>query len=327
MLVAYFAGTAEGAPDNAIRMVRLSRTGNGWTPSTEETMSSADDAHWNPVLAPSPSGDLALFYKRGRPISRWHTCIRRSTDGGATWSKERELVAGNVGGRGPVKNPPLITRAGTWVAGASIEAADKDGVTARWDCFADVSIDAGKTWEASGFIPIEHDAIEGPGIIQPTVWEAADHLTFLMRSSTGRAWRSESYDQGRNWAPAEPTTLPNNNSGLCAVRFAGGRVVAIHNTSSIPWGPRNELVASVSDDDGRTWRQVLMIDHLPKAKSMISPDDGGVRTDGAGELSYPTVRLAPEAGSTLVVSYTRGRRQIVVATIDLADSSAGKDWP
>jgi predicted neuraminidase len=330
MLVAFFAGTREGAEDNAIYLVRgaarhsgaaegtfRAATGN-WSWSEPVQLTEAMDAHWNPVLARSPLGKLTMFFKRGRPISQWQTWRVTSEDDGHSWSPAGELVPGDRGGRGPVKNPPVVLSSGRWVAGASTEAGGSGGVTSTWDCFADFSDDDGDTWTRSENIPIDHSAIRGPGVIQPAVWNGPEGVVFLMRSSTGRAWRAVSVDEGVTWRPAEETDLPNNNSGLCATRLSDGSVVCAHNTSEIPWGPRNELALSVSIDDGRTWTRTLTLDALPAPASTITPDDAGVDTDGESELSYPTLIAGPDV---LVVSYTRERREIAVASVPLPSLS------
>ena len=328
LLLAFFAGTREGTEDNAIYLVRGGALHTGaadaptgaaaesWSWSEPQRMTDVMDAHWNPVLARSPTGRLALFFKRGRPISRWQTWHATSEDDGHTWSPPAELVPGDRGGRGPVRNPPLVLPSDRWVAGASTEAGGSGGVPATWDCFADVSDDDGRTWTRSENIPIDHSAISGPGMIQPTVWSGPEGLVFLMRSSTGRAWRSVSRDEGDTWSPAEETDLPNNNSALCAARLSDGRIVCASNTSEIPWGPRNELVLPVSTDEGRTWTRTLTLDALPFPTSTITLDDAGVDTDGEGELSYPTLIAR---GGGLVVSYTRQRREIAVASVALSE--------
>jgi predicted neuraminidase len=107
------------------------------------TVTDASVAAWNPVLAWSPRGRLTLFYKLGSPVSRWQTWQMTSHDDGHTRSQVVELVPGDRGGRGPVKNPPLALASGRWVAGASVEAAGPGEATATWDCFADVSDDDG----------------------------------------------------------------------------------------------------------------------------------------------------------------------------------------
>lgn len=306
LVVAFFAGTAEGTADNAIYLVH-GRVG-AW--AAPVPISEAGEAHWNPVLADGPDGGLWLFYKAGTAISQWRTLVRRSDDHGRTWSAEHELVAGDRGGRGPVKNPPVVLANRRWVAGGSVESG---GDNPRWDAFADTSDDDGGTWIRRD-IPVDHDALPGAGMIQPTIWYDGERVTALCRTTGGRAWRSCSDDGGSSWSAAQPTDLPNNNSGLCAARLPDGQVVAVHNESSEPWGPRNVLRWSISSDDGRTWQPGSVVDSLPEAAETILGVDSGVVTTGAGELSYPTVILD---GDHLVVVYTWQRARIAFATIPI----------
>lgn len=97
-LVAFFAGTAEGTPDNHIW---LSTSLDLETWSAPVRVDEGEEvAHWNPVLAHDPDGLLWLFYKKGPLISVWQTYYRTSADNGTTWSVAAELVPGDAGGRG-----------------------------------------------------------------------------------------------------------------------------------------------------------------------------------------------------------------------------------
>lgn len=318
-VAAWFAGTREGTPDNRII---LWRNGHATVLPTGR-----DAAHWNPVLAPGPDGRLWLFAKVGARISEWITVVTRSDDGGATWEPMvRELVPGDAsGGRGPVRTPPLLAPEGRWLAPGSVE---RWGEPARWDPFVDVSDDAGATWTRAP-IPVDHTALRGAGHIQPALWWGPGGPVALMRSTEGRAYRSTSSDGGRTWTPAEPTTLPNNNSGLAAVALPSGRVACVHNPSTDDWGARCPLSISVSDDDGGTWRPALVVDDGvtpvdpavprrldPDARPGFAPGDAGVVTSGVDEYSYPTAVLD---GPDLVVTYTWQRRGIVLARVPVAE--------
>ncbi len=103
------------------------------------------------------------------------------------------LVPGDRGGRGPVRNKPILLADGTWLAPASDE---KKGV---WNAFVDRSEDNSKTWTTSSFISINRDSLRGEGIIQPTLWESApNHVHMLLRSSAGVICRSDSDDNGED---------------------------------------------------------------------------------------------------------------------------------
>jgi predicted neuraminidase len=319
-VVAWFAGTREGTPDNRIWI-------SGPTGVSSVLDTGRETAHWNPVLTPDPNdeGGLWLFCKVGSRISQWVTLVTRSADGGRTWEQVRELVPGDTsGGRGPVKNPPLCTDSGYWLAPASVEHWSEP---MRWEPFVDVSADNGHTWMRAP-IPVDRAALRGAGHIQPALWAGRHGPVALMRSTEGRAYRSTSCDGGKSWTLALPTTLPNNNSGLCAVALPSGRVACVHNPSAGDWGSRCPLVLSVSDDDGRTWRRVAVLDDGvtaidpttprlldPRAQPGFSPSDAGVVTSGNAEYSYPGALIN---GSDLLVTYSWQRRGIVLAWIPLS---------
>ncbi|MBT2229145.1 sialidase family protein [Nonomuraea sp. NEAU-A123] len=350
-VVAWFAGTREGTPDNRIRVARGGRI------RTLDTGRAV--AHWNPVLAAGPDGALWLFCKAGARISEWVTLVTCSYDGGITWEPVRELVPGDrSGGRGPVKNPPLLAPGGLrWLAPGSTE---RWGERPRWDPFVDVSDDGGLSWTRFP-IPVEHAALTGAGHIQPALWWGASGPVALMRSTEGRAYRSVSSDGGRTWTPAEPTSLPNNNSGLTAVALPSGRVACVHNPAAESWGSRCPLVVSLSDDDGLTWHAGPVVDDgavsidpavprllnpgpapapgsssdtapgissgtptdpgsspgsSPGSGTGFAPGDAGVVTSGVAEYSYPAAVVTSDH---LFVTYTWQRRGIVLARLPLAD--------
>jgi predicted neuraminidase len=184
-VVAWFAGTREGTPDNRVHVA-----GPGGTLVLD---TGRNVAHWNPVLAPGPDTErssaeradsraLWLFCKVGARISEWVTLVTRSHDGGGTWEPVRELVPGDrSGGRRPVKNPPLVTPDGLWLAPASVE---EWGERPRWSPFVDVSADGGRTWERAP-IPVGRSGLRGAGHIQPALWWGPSGPVALMRSGAG----------------------------------------------------------------------------------------------------------------------------------------------
>ncbi|GAB3810794.1 exo-alpha-sialidase [Tessaracoccus terricola] len=312
-VVAWFAGSHEGAADSTIHV--LSSDDGAVRPIAPQ------DAvpHWNPVLAAGPDGATWLFYKRGHRIDEWTTWRCTSTDGGRTWSPPAELVSGDAsGGRGPVRQAPVQVGE-LWVAPGSVEVWEPP----RWDCFMDVSADAGRTWRQVR-LPLDHDAVRGAGCIQPTLVALPDGtLVTLTRSSAGAVFRSVTRDPC-SWPGLRPTTLPNNNSGIAAVGLADGRIVACHNDATDDWGARSRLVLSVSDDAGETWRQVRVV--VDGAGGDASAPTGapagaavtGVVTTGDGEYSYPAMQVV---GDELWVSYSWQRRSIALERIRIAELS------
>ena len=284
-IVAWFAGTAERNNDVGIWISK--GTPDHWSVPVE-IAKVREHPHWNPVLFNTPGGRLILFFKVGETIGEWETWYMVSNDDGNTWSRAQELVPGDRGGRGPVRNKPIVLSDGTWLAPASDE---KGGL---WNAFVDRSEDQGRSWTATPFIPMDRDIITGEGVIQPALWESSPGIVhMLLRSSAGAICRSDSKDYGKTWSPVYKTSLPNNNSGIDLTQLEDGRLVLAYNPVSGNWAPRTPLAAAVSADNGVTWSE---------------PDtlDSGESED---EFSYPSIL---HYGDTVAGTYTWKRQRIAI---------------
>lgn len=305
VLAVWFAGAHEGDDDVAIWSARRSK--GAWS-QPQLLAHDTEEPHWNPVLHRKEDGELVLFYKIGRHIKSWRTIMRTSADSGRTWSAPRELVPGDEGGRGPVRNKLIVLHDGAWLAPASTE----EGI---WRSFADRSDDEGRTWSRSADvsirelegtqpamvtgsdIPVSPQSFIGRGVIQPTLWESApEQVHMLMRSSEGAIYRSDSRDGGRTWSEAYRTELPNNNSGIDLARLQDGLLALVFNPVGQNWGPRTPLVVRLSRDNGQTWGEEYVLE------------------DDEGEYSYPAMVAV---GNRLYVTYTDKRRDIAFRLLEL----------
>lgn len=295
LAVAYFAGDHEKAPNVAIW---FSRRENGAWSRPVKVADRENIPCWNPVLLPLDD-KLLLFYKVGNEIPDWQTFVKESYDFGETWSEERELVFGDFGGRGPVKNKCIVLKDGTILAPASTEKGE-------WNCFVDRSADGGKTWNRSENVPIDRSKMQGTGIIQPTLWQDEDGVVhMLMRSSEGSIFKSRSENGGISWSAAQKTELPNNNCGLDVAYMEDGRLVLVYNPVSGNWAARSPIAFAVSDDNGETWSEAQILDHVPCEKNEIR-----------AEFSYPAI---VSAGKDVFITYTWKRKTIAFWQIRFFD--------
>ncbi len=311
VLAAWFGGSREHNDDVSIYLAEKDE--NGF--DAPRLMASSMEPHWNPVLFQYPDGRIHLFYKAGQEIPDWRTYVRESLDEGKTWSCPRELVPNDrSGGRGPVRNKPLLLKSGRILAPASVERG-------LWVCFMDISDDGGRTWTRSNIIEAQgthhlHDGLlywqeqayrarqeglsfdysqippeyqHGRGVIQPTLWEDAAGVHALLRSGEGFIYRTDSFDQGNTWCEAYPTSLPNNNSGIDLTRMDDGALLLVYNPVGGNFSARSPLSIAVSRDGGGSWQRLCDLQTEP------------------GEFSYPAI---VNRNGRVYITYTWKRENI-----------------
>ena len=205
----------------------------------------------------------------------------RSTDGGKTWVDNQRLLGGyNANFFGLIQ-----TRTGRIVVPLE-HLANDPGRLVACSFFSD---DEGKSWKRSNWVDLgghgDHD-----GAMEPTLAELADgRLLMFIRTSLGRFWQAVSEDGGRYWRIIQPTALDASNAPGYLLRLRSGRLVLVWNrlnpegrqwpkttnprATEVPcsWH-REELSIALSEDDGRTWTQPLVLARQP-----------------GGQLSYPYV--------------------------------------
>ena len=290
LVAAFFGGKHEKNPDVAIWVCRKPKGADKWAGPFKAAKDS-QTAHWNPVLFQVKGGPLLLFYKVGKSPRNWWGMMKKSTDGGKTWSKQQKLGKGPITDIiGPVRSKPVLLDDGRLLCPASTE---HDG----WRVHFEWTSDWGKTWTQGKVLENSGDLRS----IQPTILRyPGSKLQALCRTKSKVMGETWSTDGGKTWSAMTKGPLPNNNAGFDGVTMADGRQFLVYNHTT---GGRKVLNLAVSKD-GKNWDAAMLLEDKKTY-------------DGSGAYAaYPAAIQA--ADGKIHIVYTWKRRKINYVAVDPA---------
>lgn len=303
LLCAWFAGSFEGSPDISIVLSKFDHLSQEWN---EPKIISQDDtrSEQNPSFFHAPDNSVWLIYtsQEGRQPDKDNmqfTSIikyQKTSDNGESWS-EPEVLFNQQGTF--ARQAIQVLSNGRWIFSTWVCEDSEFGLT-NDPTVMHVSDDEGLTWK-------EVRMPDSNGRVHANVIELENgHLVAFMRSRfADYIYRSESTDYGDSWTAPEPTTLPNNNSSVSAIKLDNGAIAIAYNANSannpekgkVAWpGLRNPVVVSVSEDAGKTWPIGRIIEH---AEGFIGVEN---KTNNS-QFEYPTIYQDPQGYLHLVYAY------------------------
>lgn len=294
LLVAYFAGTREGADDVKIWVSKL-KDGKWAAPRVAASATMTQDKPapcWNPVLFRNSDNSITLFFKQSGNWNNWRGMRTVSKDEGLTWSTPEELSP--KGNHGPIKNKPV--RVGKRIILPTSDEFTPDD----WRVYFWISDDDGKTWSRTPYVNQEGEI----GGIQPSILiHKNGDLQAVGRTprDVGFIYQTWSRDGGKTWGKLTSTGLPNPNSGTDALTLHDGRHILVYNHTQ-NWKIRSPLNVAVSSD-GMRWKPALVLE------------------DATAEFSYPAV--VQRKNGLVDITYTNRRKTITHVVIDPAKLNPG----
>jgi len=245
---------------------------------------------FDPAMWTDPEGRVWLFWCQiydfwdGRG-GLWASVCEHPDDEDAVWSAPRRLCDGVM------KDKPLVLANGDrWLfveqwrdnlATFDVEAMRQAGTLPEWyhlntpHIGANVyrSTDRGASWNWFATIPV-------PDAIRTCDEHMAVELkdgTFrmLLRVTTGMA-ESTSSDGGRTWTTAAPGNVKNPAGRFFFGRLRSGNILLVKNGPVDIQTDRRDIMAFLSEDDGRTFPHKLELD----MRTNVSYPDVSERPDG-----------------------------------------------
>lgn len=252
LAAAWYAGSGEGARDVTIQFASR-RDGGKWSaPRTifdRQEVSAAMDRYvlslGNPLLMPESDGRLGLLFV-SIAAGKWSgSSINYSVsdDRGETWPGPQKLTLNPLGNLSALpRNPPVALAGGGWAVSIYEEFLGR---------FPEL------LWlRAEDTVPMAAVSRmdDGMTVFQPSVvpTSAGNALAFYRDDSgIGRVMIAESSDAGRTWSKGQPSTVPNFDSGVCALRLPDGRLICAFNDST---SRKRENLRLAISSDGKLWR-------------------------------------------------------------------------
>ncbi|MCB1021582.1 MAG: exo-alpha-sialidase [Bryobacterales bacterium] len=263
-LLAVWSAFRGGSRDDSTATIVAARSSDGgrtWErPWTLQENTGAQNVMSASLLRSKTSGDLLLFFGKKNSTTDLHFWVRRSSDDGVSWS-EATIVNADPGYYVMNNARVVQLRSGRLL----VPMAWSPEVFAPGTAFKTAvyfSDDDGRTWKRSS------PDLEAPkrGAMEPGVVElSGGKVLQIIRTQTGKIWRSVSSDGGETWSKAEPWTMTSPESPATIVRLADGRLALFRNPDVSEGeghlGPRTPLVVATSRDDGRTWSEPKRLEH------------------------------------------------------------------
>lgn len=194
---------------------------------------------------------------------------------------------------------PELTLSGTWLAGAGNQAIVNDN-------FLDNPLSFKKVGTGSDTTLIDQN---GAPLTEASWYQTDDYVIHLMlRSSDGRLYVRESYDNGETWTEACRTNFESQTSMSTFGRLPDGRFYCVGNPTYSTTGERTPLSLYVSDD-GYNFNKAYAL----RDETVTLQDENWTKVVG---YQYPEAMVY---GDYLYVLHSAGKETISLTRVALTD--------
>ncbi len=306
LFAAWYSGGKTEEAGNVVVVERSADDGKTWTDGfvlvrhDDENVRCFDEVLWI-----DPQGRLWIFWaqaylKNDERNGVWG-CYTEDAEADAPRFSEPVRV-----GHGVMMCRPTVASDGTWYMPCSLWPSDFCKASERHpeldtmrtaNVYA--SVNAGKTFEYRGGADGAQRSCDEHMIVE----KKDGRLWMLTRTKYGIG-QAFSEDKGYTWTDILPSGHIGPNARFFIRRLKSGKLLMVNHvnptytTDPKKWHVRNNLMAMLSEDDGKTWHGGLMLD----TRDEISYPDGIQAEDGRIYLIYDRSRY--EAKEILMAVFT-----------------------
>ena len=299
LFVSFYTGGDTEQMGNYVPLILSDDDGETWSPPVAAAWFGTDLRAYDECLWIDPRGRLWFFYSRQPDHAVFAS---RCDDPDANTLSWHDPV---YVGQDVMLNKPIVASDGRWLLPIAVWRSDipqiKGGASSLTPpprlAFVYESRDEGATFTRLGGADVP-----GRWYDEHMIYEKRDGaLRMLVRTQLGIG-ESLSHDGGHTWSAGADTGWGGPNSRFHIRRLPSGRLLLINH---LRFTGRSHLTALLSEDDGNTWREGLLL-------------------DGRHDVSYPDACVSPDG--TIYAVYDReryGAREILMARFTEEDILAG----
>jgi len=299
LFVSWYSGGKTEEPGNVIILEKSDddrkRFTDGWVlvRHDDPEVRCFDEALWI-----DPQGRLNLFWTQSRMYydgrdGVWMATCENPDDENPTFGAPRRIA------NGLMLNKPTVTKEGRWLMPCALWTSAFCKATEEHPELADevlanlyASDDQGKTFYRLGGVDMPDRAFD-----EHMTVELNDGRLWMLTRTRHGIGQAFSSDGGKSWSDAGFSGHSGPNSRFFVRRLQSGRILLINHvnptyqTSPKDWSVRNNLMAMLSEDDGKTWKGGLMLD----TRDDVTYPDGVETADGRIYVIYDYQRMTAKA--------------------------------
>ena len=260
----YSGGEGEGKPGNFVLLANSSDEGATWSKPLLAIVPLDAERTFDPCLWLDPSNRLWLFFGQSKFVRGGPGVLAIRCEDTSKESLEWSVPA--LVFEGVMLNKPLVHSSGAWLLPVSMwnwRKSDNFEIASGRHAGVVTTKDDGQTWTFVGgaTVPASDKNFDEHMLIE----RHDDSLWMLLRIRNGIG-QSESRDVGRTWSAVTNSGIAGPTSRFFVRRLASDNLLLLNHRN---FKGRSHLTASLSDDDGKTWKSHLLLD---ERKGVSYPD-------------------------------------------------------